>query len=71
MVHSYPRSANFNVLLETVAQQQKEPSRDSLMEAGRLDDLQHAANWEAVVQYVDNIEADNLQESLVKFAAPC
>ena len=60
MVHQYPRAANVKVLLETLAQHHKEPSIESLAHALGLDDLQHAANWEAVIQYVESLDANGV-----------
>ncbi len=60
MVQPYPRSVDTNKLLETLAQQHREPSIQSLMEPSGLDDLQHAANWEAVVQCVESLDAVNV-----------
>ena len=60
MVRQYPRFPDLKVLLDILAQQQEEPSVQSLMESQDPDDAQHAANWEAVVQYVKNIDASSL-----------
>lgn len=68
MVDQYPRAANSKILLEVIAQQHNEPSRDSLMEPSGQDDFQHAANWDAVIQYVDSFDANGVsgQNLLVK-----
>ena len=60
VVHHYPRAFNINLVLEGLAQQRKEPSPAQLREQTDLDDLQVAADWEAVVRYVENIDAHGL-----------
>jgi len=60
MVHPYPFLMDATRQLEALARQHKEPSIQTLMEPGGVDDLQHAANWETVVKYVQTFEAGNL-----------
>ena len=60
VVRQHPRAFNINILLERLAQQHKQPAPEELMEAADVDDLQHSANWEMVVQYVKNIGAEGL-----------
>ena len=58
MVHPYPYLMDATKQLEALARQHKEPPIQTLMEPG--DVLQHAANWETVVKYVQTFEAGNL-----------
>ena len=60
MVHQYPRAPNTKALLEVLAKLQQEPSVESLAQPSDLDDLQLAANWEAVVEYVEGLEASGV-----------
>ena len=56
-MHNYPRSTRNKALLEALALQHGEPSKEELLEPAGVDDLQHAANWEAVVQSVESVNA--------------
>ena len=60
MVHPYPYLMDATKQLEALARQHKEPPIQTLMEPGGVDDLQHAANWDTVVKYVQTFEAGNL-----------
>ncbi|DBA68459.1 hypothetical protein WJX79_009497 [Trebouxia sp. C0005] len=60
LVHPFPRAADMNQLLDALAQQHKEPSIVSLLEPSGVDDLQHAANWAAVIQCVQSLDENNV-----------
>ena len=60
VVHKYPRATKNKDLLETLASQHGEPSKEELLEPAGVDGLQHAANWEAVVQSVEGVDAKGL-----------
>ena len=60
MVHQYPRGADSKVMLEVLAQQLKEPSVERLSAPCEVDDLQHAADWQGIAQYVDTLDATSL-----------
>jgi len=60
MVHQYPRGADSKVMLEVLAQQLEEPSVQRLSEPCEVDDLQHAADWQGIVQYVNSLDASSL-----------
>ena len=62
MVHPYPFMLNPAERMEAVARQHKQPSIESLMGPGDLDDLQHAANWQAVDTYLDSLQEGNLHD---------
>ena len=51
IVHLYPLLPDKIRLLEALARQHKEPSTETLMQLGDVDDLQHAANWQTVETY--------------------
>lgn len=57
MVHQHPRAPDTKALLEVLAKLHKEPSVESLAQPCDIDDLQLAANWEAVVVYVESLDA--------------
>lgn len=60
MVHQYPRGADLKVMLEVLAQQLKEPSIQRLSEPLEVDYLQHVADWQRIVKYVDSLDATSL-----------
>lgn len=60
VVRQYPFAVDINQLLEGLAHEAKEPEPVKLMQPSGLDYLQHAANWEVVLQYVENIDASGL-----------
>ncbi len=62
MVHQYPRAAGYKMMLEVLVEQHKAPSTASLAEGSGVDDLQHAANWQMVVQYVESLDADSVRQ---------
>ncbi len=47
-------------MLEVLAQQLKEPSVQRLSEPFEVDNLQHTADWQRIVQYVDSLDATSL-----------
>lgn len=57
MVHQYPKSVSYKALLDVLAQLHNEPTKEQIAEGSDLDDLQVAANWQAVVQYVESLGA--------------
>ena len=59
-VHQYPRTPNPKVLLELLAQRFKEPSIESLAGPLDVDDLQQAAKWQTVIQYVESLDASSV-----------
>ncbi len=59
MVHQYPKAAGYKVLLDVLAQLHNEPTKEQIAEGSGLDDLQLAANWQTVVQYVESLGAKN------------
>ena len=60
MVHQYPRAPDTKALLEVLARLHKEPSVESLAQPSDLDDLQLAANWQAVVVYVESLDSNGV-----------
>ncbi|KAL0031367.1 hypothetical protein WJX79_006758 [Trebouxia sp. C0005] len=57
MVHQYPRGADSKAMLEVLAKQFEEPSIQRLSEPC---EVQHAADWQGIVQYVDSLDASSL-----------
>lgn len=62
MVNPYPRCADSNELLELLAQRHNEKSIEELLNSADMDDLQHVANWETVIQYAASLDASNVHE---------
>ncbi|DBA72014.1 hypothetical protein WJX79_004288 [Trebouxia sp. C0005] len=62
IVHSYPAIPEKGRLLEVMADQRGEPSKEVLMQSAGMDSLQHAANWQQVVDYLQYINAENLNQ---------
>lgn len=47
-------------MLEVLAASRGEPSSEVLMQAGGVDDFQHAANWQQVEEYLKGVNTSNL-----------
>lgn len=60
IVHSYPAIPEKARLLEVLAAQRGEPCKEDLMQPAGMDSLQHSANWQQVVEYLQYVNADNL-----------
>ena len=71
VVGHYPRVFNISALMESLAQQHGEPPPATLMQTAVLDDLQLAANWEAVVDYVAHMNADGMHGHIPFSAFVC
>lgn len=61
IVHSYPWIPEKGRILEVMAAQMGEPSSEVLMQPNGLDDLQHAANWQEIEDYLVTVNMTNLQ----------
>lgn len=70
MVNPYPRCADSNELLELLALRQNEKSVEALMNSADMDDLQHIANWETVIQYAASLDASNVHEHVPFLKTP-
>lgn len=62
IVHSYPAISEKGRLLEVIALQRGEPPKEVLMQSAGMDSLQHAANWQQVVDYLQYVRVDNLNQ---------
>ena len=71
VVRQYPRTFDINLQLESLARQHSEPSPSELMRPSGLDDLQHAADWEIVVQYLVSMDPDGLHDHRALLQHPC
>lgn len=60
IVHSYPWIPEKGRILEVMAAQIGEPSSELLMRPNGLDDLQHAANWQQIEDYLKTVNMSNL-----------
>lgn len=68
IVHSYPSIPQKGRLLELLASQRGEPPKEVLMQSAGLDNLQHAANWQQVVDYLCGVNAGNINQHVQLFA---
>ena len=62
LVYPYPRCPDSNELLELLALRHNEESIEALMSSADMDDLQHIANWETVIQYAASLDASNVHD---------
>ena len=62
MVYCYPYWPKHELMLEQLVAERAEPSMQSLLEDTSADDLQHAANWQDVTQYLATITNDNIHD---------
>ena len=70
MANQYPRIADIKGLMDLLAQQRGEPSVQTLMEPGCISDAQHCANWNTVIQLVDDGHADGFHGMAASVAKP-
>ena len=59
-VYAYPQTAKPEGVLNQLAAERQEPSVQTLLDDTSVDDFQHAANWQEVVQYLTNINLDTV-----------
>ncbi len=62
IVHSHPQHPEKGRMMETLASQRGEPPQEELMQPAGMDSLQHAANWQQVVEYLQDVNASNLNQ---------
>lgn len=67
LVYPYPRCPDSNELLELLALRHNEESIEALMRSADMDDLQHIANWETVIQYAASLDASNVHNHVPFF----
>ena len=60
VVHSYPWIPEKCRILEVLAANTSEPPSELLMHPNGLDDLQHAANWQQIEEYLKTVNTSNL-----------
>ena len=60
MVYSYPQAGKPEAMLHLLAVERGEPSVQSLLEDTSVDDFQHVANWQEVVQYLTTVTPSNI-----------
>lgn len=60
VVHAYPRLLEKPRLLEVLAALNEEPPAKVLAQSMGLDDLQHAANWQQVEEYLKSFTVKDL-----------
>lgn len=65
IVHSYPQIPEKGQIIEALASQRGEPPKEVLMQAAGMDSFQHAANWQQVVEYLQDVNAGNLNQHVV------
>lgn len=62
IVHTHPWVPCKHHLLEELAQQQNQAPVAEILESAEADSLQHAADWEEVVSYLQTITPQNLHQ---------
>lgn len=72
IVHSYPWIPEKHRLLELLASKKGEPTAEALTRSAGLDNLQHAANWQQVEEYLKTVTIDNMNKHvpLIKDPVP-
>ena len=64
IVHSYPWIPEKHRLMELIASKRGEPAAEMLTQSAGLDNLQHAANWQQVDEYLKTVTAHNMNQHL-------
>lgn len=59
-VYCYPQAGKPETMLDLLATERGEPSVQSLRDDTSVDDFQHVANWQEVVQYLTTITPSNI-----------
>ncbi len=72
IVHSYPWIPEKHRLLELLAAKSGEPTAEALTQSAGLDNLQHAANWQQIDEYLKTVTVHNMNQHvpLIKDPVP-
>ncbi len=72
IVHSYPWIPEKHRLLELLAAKNGEPTAEALTQSAGLDNLQHAANWQQIDEYLKTVTVHNMNQHvpLIKDQVP-
>lgn len=62
IVHSYPFIPEKHRLLELLVAKRNEPTVEALTQSAGLDDLQHAANWQQIDEYLKTVTVQNMHQ---------
>ena len=62
IVHTHPWIPCKHHLLEELARQQNQPPVAEIIESAEADSLQHSADWEEIVSYLQTITPHNLHQ---------
>ena len=62
IVHSYPFIPEKHRVLELLASKRNEPTAEALTHPAEVDDLQHAANWQQIEEYLKTVTAQNMNQ---------
>ena len=62
IVHSYPFIPEKHRVLELLASKRNEPAAETLTQSVGVDDLQHAANWQQIEEYLKTVTAQNMNQ---------
>lgn len=62
IVHSYPFIPEKHRVLELLASKRNEPTAEALTQSAEVDDLQHAANWQQIEEYLKTVTAQNMNQ---------
>lgn len=49
-------------MLELLASKRNEPTAEALTQSAEVDDLQHAANWQQIEEYLRTVTAQNMNQ---------
>ena len=60
MVHSYPFIPHKDKIMDAVAELHNEPSVESLLNNTSKSELEHSADWQQVVQYLQAVNMGNM-----------
>lgn len=62
MLQSYPHIAIVETLLDTLAAERGEPTKDQIVAAAQLKPAPSASEWQRFVQYVEQFEHGSVHE---------
>ena len=70
IVHSYPWIPEKHRLLELLAARRGEPTAEALTQSAGMDNLQHAANWQQIEDYLKTVTVHNMNRHIPLLKEP-
>ena len=64
IVHSYPWIPEKHRLLELLAFKRGDPTAEELTQSAGMDNLQHAANWQQIEEYLKTVTVHNMNKHI-------